>query len=302
MSDTFHLASGAATARTARLGAFVDLTKPRVSSLVLVATGVGFCAGWSLEWTAAAAVLLFDTILGTALVAVASNALNQLFEVEHDRKMERTQDRPLVTGRLGTLEVVAFGIIAAVVGVAYLALRVNAVAAGLAAVTLLSYVFVYTPLKRTTSMCVLVGAIPGALPPVIGWAGAAGDVTLAGWLLFVIVYFWQLPHFAAIAWQYREDYKRAGYPMLSVIDTDGTRTSLHVVTHTVALIVASLLPTLYGVSGGLYGAGAVLLGLAFLVSGIVFITNKSRESARAHVVASIVYLPLLLTLLLVDKV
>ena len=172
---------------------------------------------------------------------------------------------------------------------------------GLAAVTFLSYVFVYTPLKRTTSMCVLVGAIPGALPPVIGWAAATGGVSLGGWLLFAIVYFWQLPHFAAIAWKYREDYARAGYPMLSVIDPDGTRTNLHVVTHTVALIVASLLPALYGVSGVVYGAGAVLLGIAFLVCGIRFLANKTRESARWHVLASIVYLPVLLTLLLLDK-
>ena len=301
MSDTIELERPVVAAGGARLGAFLDLMKLRVSSLVLVATGVGFCAGWTGGWSLSFAALVFNTILGTALVAAASNAMNQLLEVEHDRKMTRTQDRPLVTGRLGTLEVVTFGVTGAVVGVAYLALTVNAVAAGLAAVTFISYVFVYTPLKRTTSMCVLVGAIPGALPPVIGWAGATGGVSLGGWLLFAIVYFWQLPHFAAIAWQYREDYAQAGYPMLSVIDRDGTRTNLHVVTHTVALIVASLLPTMYGVSGAVYGVGAALLGMAFLVSGVLFIANKTRESARWHVLASIVYLPLLLTLLLVDK-
>ena len=301
MSETIELKTSGAAVDGVRVDAYLDLMKLRVSSLVLVAAGVGFCAGWAGVWSLSAVVLAFNTILGTALVAAASNALNQLLEVEHDRKMVRTQDRPLVTGRLGTLEVVTFGVTGAVVGVAYLALTVNATAAGLAAVTFLSYVFVYTPLKRTTSMCVLVGAIPGALPPVIGWAGATGDVSLGGWLLFAIVYFWQLPHFAAIAWQYREDYARAGYPMLSVIDSDGTRTNLHVVTHTVTLIVASLLPALYGVSGVVYGVGAALLGIAFLVCGILFIANKTRESARWHVLASIVYLPMLLTLLLVDK-
>ena len=301
MSNTIGLESPNIVAGGVRVGAFLDLMKLRVSSLVLVATGVGFCAGWTGGWSLSSAALVFHTILGTALVAAASNAMNQLLEVEYDRKMVRTQDRPLVTGRLGTLEVVTFGVTGAVVGVAYLALMVNAVAAGLAAVTFLSYVFVYTPLKRTTSMCVLFGAIPGALPPVIGWAGATGGVSLGGWLLFAIVYFWQLPHFAAIAWQYREEYARAGYPMLSVIDRDGTRTNLHVVTHTVALIVASLLPTMYGVSGAVYGVGAALLGIAFLACGILFIANKTRESARWHVLASIVYLPLLLTLLLVDK-
>ncbi len=301
MSDTIELVGSKAVANRRRVGAFLDLMKLRVSALVLVATGVGFCAGWTGVWSLSFAALVFNTILGTALVAAASNAMNQLLEVEYDRKMVRTQNRPLVTGRLGTLEVVTFGVTGAVVGVAYLALTVNALAAGLAAVTFLSYVFVYTPLKRTTSMCVLVGAIPGALPPVIGWAGATGGVSLGGWLLFAIVYFWQLPHFAAIAWQYREDYARAGYPMLSVIDPGGTRTNLHVITHTVALIVASLLPTLYGVSGAAYGVGAALLGIAFLASGILFIANKTRESARWHVLASIVYLPMLLTLLLVDK-
>jgi len=301
MSDTIELKGSAAIAGGVRVGAFLDLMKPRVSSLVLVATGVGFCAGWTGAWSLSFLALVFNTILGTALVAAASNALNQLLEVEHDRKMVRTQGRPLVTGRLGTLEVVTFGVTGAVVGVAYLALTVNATAAGLAAVTFLSYVFVYTPLKRTTSMCVLVGAIPGALPPLIGWAGANGGVSLGGWLLFAIVYFWQLPHFAAIAWQYRDDYARAGYPMLSVIDPGGTRTDLHVITHTLTLIVASLLPTLYGVSGVVYGVGAALLGVAFLASGILFIANKTPESARGHVLASIVYLPVLLTLLLVDK-
>jgi len=292
----------AVAAEQPRWMAYVELTKLRVSSLVLVAVGVGFCAGWDGAWSAAAVSRLINTVLGTALVAVAANALNQLFEVEHDRKMDRTVGRPLPTCRLNALEVVAFSVTAVVVGVAYLAVTVNEVAACLAAMTFLSYVFVYTPLKRTTSMCVLVGAVPGALPPVIGWAGATGGLGFEAWLLFAIVYFWQLPHFAAIAWQYREDYAKAGYPMLAVIDEDGTRTSLHVVTHTVTLIIASLLPALYGFSGVAYGMGAVVLGLAFLVCGVWFVSNKSRESARFHVIVSIIYLPLLLALLLIDKV
>jgi len=282
--------------------AFADLVKLRVSSLVLVATAVGFAAGWTGGWTTEFAVLLINTVLGTALVAAAANALNQLFEVEFDAKMVRTQNRPLPSGRLSQFEVITFGVTASVVGVTYLALVVNPVAAGLAALTFLTYVFVYTPLKRVTSASVLIGAIPGALPPMIGFAGASGGVSLEGWLLFGIVYFWQMPHFAAIAWQYREDYARAGYPMLAVLDTNGTRTSLHVMTHSVALIFASLLPALYGMSGMRYGAGAAILGLAFLASGVVFVRNKSRESARLHVLSSIVYLPLLLALLLIDQV
>lgn len=289
-------------AAPARWVAFVELTKLRVSSLVLVAVAVGFCAGWDAAWTVAGVARLVNTVLGTALVAVSANAMNQLYEVEYDRRMKRTQGRPLPTCRLSSLEVVAFSVTTVVVGVAYLAITVNEVAACLAAMTFLSYVFVYTPLKRTTSMCVLVGAVPGALPPVIGWTGATGSLSLEAWLLFGIVFFWQLPHFAAIAWQYRDDYASAGYPMLSVIDEDGTRTSLHVVTHTVALIFASLLPALYGMAGATYGVGAVILGLAFLACGIWFVSNKSTASARIHVIASIVYLPLLLALLLIDKV
>ncbi len=285
-----------------RWATYSELTKLRVSSLVLVATAVGFMAGWDGGWSAGVLLRLCNTILGTALVAVAANALNQLFEIEHDRKMERTAGRPLPTGRLTSQEVVAFSVTAVVVGVAYLGVAVNEVAACLAAMTFLSYVFVYTPLKRTTSMCVLVGAVPGALPPVIGWAGATGRIGFEAWLLFAIVFFWQLPHFAAIAWQYRDDYARAGYPMLAVVDKDGTRTSLHVVTHSVALIIASLLPALYGVSGVVYGLGAVALGMAFLACGVWFVVNKSSASARVHVIASIVYLPLLLALLLIDKV
>ncbi len=285
-----------------RWAAYVELTKLRVSSLVLVAVGVGYCAGWDGVWSTAVLLRLVNTALGTAMVAVAANAMNQLFEVEHDRKMDRTVGRPLPTGRLSSLEVVAFSVTSVVVGIAYLAVAVNEVAACLAAMTFLSYVFVYTPLKRTTPMCVHVGAVPGALPPVIGWAGATGGLSFEAWLLFTIVFFWQLPHFAAIAWQYREDYAKAGYPMLAVIDEDGTRTSLHVVTHSVALIIASLLPAFYGVSGVVYGIGAVVLGVAFLGCGIWFVSNKSRESARFHVIVSIIYLPLLLGLLLIDKV
>jgi len=183
MSETMGLSVRQLSSRSARAWAYVDLMKLRISSLVLVATAVGFCAGCTEAWSPTFVLRLFNTVLGTALVAVASNALNQLLEVEHDRKMIRTQDRPLVSGRLGPMEVLTFAVTGALVGVAYLALTVNAVAAGLAAMTFLSYVFVYTPLKRTTSMCVLVGAIPGALPPVIGWAGAEGSVSLGGWLL-----------------------------------------------------------------------------------------------------------------------
>jgi protoheme IX farnesyltransferase len=191
--------------------------------------------------------------------------------------------------------------LAGVIGVAYLALIVNPISATIAAVTLMTYVLVYTPLKRLTPMCVLVGAIPGALPPVIGWAGAAGSLSLAPCLLFAIVFFWQLPHFASIAWRYRDDYDSAGFPMLPVVDRDGRRTTMHVVTHTFALIAASLFPAMYGVAGTTYALGAMVIGVAFLACGVAFVVDKTAGRARFHVIASVVYLPVLLALMVIDK-
>lgn len=302
MSDTLEIKPAAIVLARSRIMSFVELAKLRVSSLVLAATAVGYCLALPADAGPGAMVALFHTLLGTGLVAAGANALNQLIEADHDAKMERTRDRPLPSGRLTGVEVLTFGTLSGVTGVAYLALVVNPLAATIAALTLITYVLLYTPLKRVSPMCVLVGAVPGALPPVIGWAGGADSLSIAPCLLFAIVFFWQLPHFASIAWQYRDDYSAAGFPMLSVVDHDGRRTTVQVITHTFALIAASMLPAMYGVAGSSYVIGAMVFGVAFLGCGVVFVSNKTRASARFHVVASIIYLPLLLGLMLIDKV
>jgi protoheme IX farnesyltransferase len=280
---------------------YVELSKPRIAVLVLVATGVGFCLAPAQVTGLAFVGRLLATLVGTALVAAAANAINQLIEVEYDAMMVRTRRRPLPSGRLGGSEVLLFGVSSAVMGVALLALAAGPLAAACAAFTFVSYVAVYTPLKRVTTYSVLVGAIPGAMPPVIGWTAAGGALGIECLLLFVIVFFWQLPHFLAIAWLYREDYGRAGYPVLPVVDRDGTRTDFEMVTHSVALLFASLLPAIYGQAGALYAMGAILLGLGFLACGIAFICRKTTLMARWHVLASVVYLPLLLGFMILDK-
>jgi len=286
----------------ARLAAYAELTKARIGVLVLIATAVGFQLSLPDYPIVGTWTLLVHTLIGTALTVAGANALNQWWEVGHDRQMARTEHRPLPSGRLAGAEALAFAIGCAVVGVTYLAAQVNGLSSLLALTAVLSYALVYTPLKRRTSACVLVGAVPGALPPVIGWAAGAGELSVGAWILFGIVFFWQLPHFAAIAWQYRDDYARAGYPMLAVIDTDGTRTNLHVVTHTVALLAVSLLPSMYRLTGTAYALGALVFGLCFLGIGIWFLAHKTNSAARLHVVASIIYLPLLLALMMIDKV
>ncbi len=301
ITTSARLSAGLATHPRSRAAAVAELMKLRIVGLVLVATAVGFLLARRSAFDLAAAWSLFHTLLGTALIGAGGNALNQYLEADLDALMVRTRRRPLPSGRLSSLEAMGFGLTALVVGVGYLALQVNSLSAALAAFAGVSYVAVYTPLKRMTSACVLIGAIPGALPPVIGWAGADDGLSNGAWMLFAIVYFWQLPHFAAIAWQYREDYEAAGYPMLSVVDRDGTRFGLHMMTHTAALIAASLLPALRGVVGPAYAVGAMILGTAFLAFCVVFLHAPTKRRARAVVLASVVYLPLLLGLMLVDK-
>ncbi len=303
MSDISDIASGRWSRSgqvRLRLGAYAELTKARIAGLVLLTTFAGFQLGCEAAGLSVSIPLLAHALFGTALVVAGANVLNQCLEVEHDRKMKRTMNRPLPSGRLMPGEAVAFGMVAGAFGVFHLLLWVNGTASALAAVALVSYVAVYTPLKRVTSGCVLVGAIPGALPPVIGWAATGAPLTFEAWLLFGIMFFWQLPHFAAIAWQYRDDYGRAGYPMLPVVDCDGVRTNLHVVTHSVALLVVSLLPVMYGFAGLTYAVAALVLGIGFLVSGVLFLARRTQTSARVQVLASIVYLPTLLVFMLLD--
>ncbi|MBI3851009.1 MAG: protoheme IX farnesyltransferase [Verrucomicrobia bacterium] len=281
-----------------RLTVLSELIKARLTMLVLLTTLVGFYVGCRGAMDNA---LLFHTMLGTALVASGAAALNQLLEREYDAKMRRTEDRPLPSGRLAPETVLIMGGASAAVGMLYLALAVNLLTSLLGAVTLVSYLFVYTPLKRVTSLNTAVGAIPGALPPLMGWVAARNEITIEGWALFAILFFWQLPHFLAIAWMYREDYARAGFVMLPVIDPQGHRTGRQAVSHTLGLLPISLCPFLFRVAGPVYVFGALVLGLGFLWFAIQFSRHLTRPRARQLFYASILYLPLLLGLMVFDK-
>jgi protoheme IX farnesyltransferase len=287
-----------ATEKT-RFTVFSELVKARLTSLVLVTTAVGFYIGMrgSMDW-----LLLFHTLLGTAMVAGGAAALNQLIEREHDAKMHRTEDRPLPSGRLTPETVLVFGGLISATGLAYLALTVNLLTSVLGIVTLFSYVFVYTPLKRVTTLNTVIGAIPGALPPLMGWTAARGQVNVEGWSLFAILFFWQLPHFLAIAWMYRDDYARGGYVMLPIVDPDGVRTGRQAISHTIGLMAVSLFPVLLGLAGWYYCAGAILLGAIFLAAAIRFSRRLTMSAARQLFFASIIYLPLLLGLMVLDKI
>jgi protoheme IX farnesyltransferase len=278
---------------------FSDLVKARLTTLVLLTTAVGFYIGWR---GAMNFVLFFNTLAATALVAFGASALNQLLEREYDAKMRRTQDRPLPSGRLQPTTVMLFGGICSVIGLVYLALAVNLLTSVLGAVTLISYVFIYTPLKRVTWLNTAIGAIPGALPPLMGWTAARNELSGEGWALFAILAFWQLPHFFAIAWMYRDEYAKAGFVMLPSVDADGSRTAQQTVSHTLALFIASLCPFLFKMAGSIYLGGAVILGAGFLFCAVQFARQLTLARARQLFLASILYLPLLLAAMVFDKV
>ncbi len=292
------LASSPIVDKKTRLVVLSELIKARLTFLVLLTTLVGFYVGYkgALDYA-----LLFHTILGTALVAGGAAALNQLLEREHDAKMHRTEDRPLPSGRLRPETVLILGGLCAGVGMIYLAFAVNLLTSLLGAITLASYLFIYTPLKRVTSLNTAVGAVPGALPPLMGWVAARGDITIEGWALFAILFFWQLPHFLAIAWMYREEYARAGFVMLPVVDPQGQRTGRQAVSHTLGLLPVSLCPFLFKLAGPIYLLGALVLGLGFLWFAIQFSRHLTIQRARHLFYASILYLPLLLGLMVFDK-
>lgn len=277
---------------------YADLIKARLTLLVLLTTLVGFYVGWRGPmdfWR------MLHTILGTGLVASGAAALNQFLEREHDAKMRRTKDRPLPSGRLQPTTVMIFGGACACAGLLYLALAVNLTTSVVGAVSLISYLFIYTPLKRITWLNTLVGAIPGALPPMMGWTAARGTLSSEGWALFGILAFWQLPHFFAIAWIYREEYAKAGFVMLPLIDKDGRRTARQAVSQTLLLLPVSLCPFVYQLAGKFYLAGALILGFTFLFFAIQFARHLTIARARQLFFFSIFYLPLLLTAMVMDK-
>lgn len=299
MKATAEILSGAPVAEKSWTAVFADLVKARLTTLVLLTTLVGFYLGWHGPMDYG---LMFHALLGTALVASGAAALNQLLEREHDAKMSRTQSRPLPSGRLQPVTVMLFGGACSVVGLIYLALLVNPLTSVIGAVTLVSYLFIYTPLKRVTWLNTAVGAIPGGLPPLMGWAAARGELGGGGWALFAILTVWQLPHFYAIAWIYRDEYAKAGFQMLPNVDPDGSRTAQHAVSHTVALLLISLCPFLFHLAGLVYLTGAIVLGTGFFWCALRFARELGVERARQLFFASIVYLPLLLAVLVLDKV
>ena len=275
-----------------------ELVKARLTFLVLLTTLVGFYMGWRgpMDYR-----LMLHTLSGTTLLACGAAALNQLWEREHDARMQRTADRPLPSGRMKPETVLVFGGLCSMGGLLYLAFAVDLLTSLLGAATLISYVFIYTPLKRVTWLNTAVGAVPGALPPLMGWSAARGELSGEGWSLFAVLFFWQIPHFFAIAWLYREEYAKAGFVMLPSLDPDGSRTGSQAVSHSLGLLTVSLLPFLFGMAGKIYLIGALLLGLVFLICAIQFSRDLSRPRARKLFFASILYLPLLLGLMVFDK-
>jgi len=281
-----------------RVADYVELMKPRLNVLVVASSAAGYYLGQ----TAGTDILaMTQAVAGTALVAAGAAALNQVSERDTDAMMRRTSSRPLPGGRVTSFDAAVFGALLAAAGLALLALRANWLSAALAAATLVVYLVVYTPLKRRTPLSTLVGAIPGALPPLIGWTASHGRVAQGGAALFAIVFLWQIPHFMAIAWLYRDDYARARFPMLAVIDPTGRRAARQAVFFAGVLLPISLLPSFIGLAGAAYLAVAVTLGLGFVWLAIRFAADRDLASARMLFLGSITYLPLLWIAMITNK-
>lgn len=280
------------------VGDFIALAKPRLNLLVVVSAAVGYWLGAARDGNA---FVLLGTGLGTALVAGGASALNQVFERDIDALMQRTRLRPLPDGRLQPIEAGWFATVTITAGLILLAVGVNLLAATIAFATVLLYVGIYTPLKRRTPFATIVGAVPGALPPMIGWAAARATLSLDGWVLFLIVFFWQIPHFLSIAWIYRDDYAQAGLPLLPVVDPDGRRTARQALMFASALLPVVMLSFMNGGHRSPFAAGALVLTMAFVLVAIRFARRRDFSGARSLFVASLVYLPLLWGALLLDR-
>jgi len=293
-----NAAAGGRIAARSRLADFYELTKPRMNFLVLATTAVGYymAVRHSFEW-----LKLLHTILGTALMAASAGALNQYAERRWDARMLRTSQRPLPAGRLAPVEAMLFGLLLGAAGAAYLAAAVNVQTAAVGGLTLLVYVLLYTPMKRSTSLCTAVGAVAGAMPPVMGSTAVHNAITPDAVALFTIVFFWQMPHFLAIGILCREDYAKGGFRILPVVDHRLAATCRQIIVYLLALVPATLLPAALHMAGVVYVVFAVVVGIAFLSFGLVCVTTRSREDARQLFVASILYLPLLLAVMMIDK-
>lgn len=283
-----------------RLRDLVGLTKSGITAMVAVSAAVGMLLA-SDESAPAPPALWLHTLLGTALVAASASALNQVVEREADGLMRRTAQRPLPAGRLQPDLALAWAGLLGIGGLLELALGANLLAAALAAATLLGYVGVYTPLKRVSSLATIVGAVPGAVPPMIGWAAVRGSLGPGAWALFALLFFWQMPHFLSIAWIYRADYARGGFPMLSVNDEDGLRTSRQALLYCAALVPVSLLPAAIGLAGALYFVGALLAGAWFFTATAAFALDRSAGAAKRLMLVSVFYLPAVLGVLAADR-
>ena len=281
------------------LSCYLELTKPRLTLLALAMTGVGFHFA---SWGSLDLILLFHTLLGSCCVGGGANALNQFLEKDVDSKMTRTQNRPLPSGRLSENQALLFGIFLSVTGVLYLSLFVNLLASLLGTVTLLTYLFCYTPLKRKTALCTIVGAIPGAIPPLIGWAAVRENLSLQAWVLFSILFLWQFPHFLAIAWFCRQDYTKAGLSILTVVDSQGKSTPRQILLYCLALLPVSLLPSVTGMTGAIYFLSALLLGFLFLGFGARLMFSLQENKAKQFFLFSILYLFLLIVIMISDKI
>jgi protoheme IX farnesyltransferase len=288
----------AAVARRAVLADYVELTKPRITLMVMLTTMVGFVMGSPSRVSLSG---LVAALVGTGLVAAGASTLNMLLERRTDALMLRTRNRPLPAGRVRPPDVLAWGFALTALGVLVLGFRAGTLATAVALLTWLSYLFFYTPLKPRTSLSTVVGALPGALPPVIGWVAARGGLDPGAFVLFAILFLWQIPHFLAIAWIYREDYARGGLPMLPVLDPEGKVTGRQAVANSLALMLVSLTPRAAGMAGNVYLAGAVVLGVAFTAVAFRAAVQRSAPAARQLFVASIIYLASLCALLIADR-
>ena len=284
-------------AAPSRAADFLELSKPRITLLVVVTAAVGYALGArDFHGTTFLAVLA-----GTALVAGGASALNQYAERDVDARMLRTRHRPVPAGRLAPAEALAFGLSAAAAGLLLLAAATNVLTAALGLTAFASYVLAYTPLKRVTSLCTVVGAVPGAIPPLMGWAAARGSLDRTAWSLFAILFLWQLPHFLALAWMYREDYARGGFPMLAVSDVDGASTGRQAVLYGAALLPVTLAAGLFAGAGRVFLFGGLLCGLAFLAGAALFARRREVVWARRLFLASVLYLPAVLGLMVFDR-
>jgi len=282
---------------SASAGAYLELTKPRITFLVVLTAAAGFCLGSDqIDF-----LRLVNMALGVALLSSGIATLNQYIERDLDRLMRRTQDRPLPSGKLTARRALVFGVSLSAVALGYLAVTVNPLSAVLGFATLASYLFIYTPLKLKTTLSTVLGAFPGAMPPFIGWVAARGEVTIEAWVLFAILFLWQFPHFLAIAWMYRDDYARAGIKMLPVVEPEGRVTGQQIVVYTLLLIPVSLLPVLVNLAGSVYLIGASVIGVVFLYYGVRAAVARTTWQARKLLLASVLYLPILFLLMVMNR-